>query len=442
MRSARGTLPRAVLAAIAAVVAASSAGTAIAASTSSAGSSSVPPGFVASALAVLSDADMVATAYTDGRLGPAAGHDRLSLVRTRGARAGTVAGADVSDSVVAQPAAVAVSPDGRLAVAAETTGPRSARTATLAQLPDGSRLTLTSLVGGTPRVLQVLRFPAHPETVDFSPDGRTLAVTFGPKEMRRLALVPVERGRLGAPVYVGLPGVRLPAAATRTAQVDWHPSSQFLGVSVPSLGVEAFFRVAPDRRSILPWGPPVEVGDNPFMGRFTPDGRHFVVTNTAWNLGSDAPVGTVAVTRFDDEDPARTRLVSRAPASYGPEGLTISPDGRKVITSNIEFSANRVGDPYRTEYTSLSLFTLDPASGRLVHAHTVYSDAVLTESAAIDTTGTWLASTAFQRRADPAHGSVDFWRIVDDRNSQGPKLVATSYSVTLPRGPHSMVLIP
>lgn len=113
-----------------------------------------------------------------------------------------------------------------------------------------------------------------------------------------------------------------------------------------------------------------------------------------------------------------------------------------MITNDIESSANPAGDPRRTEYTSLSLFSLDPAGGRLTHHDTVYDDAILTESAAFDTTSTWVATTAFQRRGDPDRGAIDFWRIADDRNSGGPKLVSTEYSATLPRGPHSMVLIP
>lgn len=120
---------------------------------------------------------------------------------------------------------------------------------------------------------QTLTFPAHPETVDFSPDGRTLAVTFGPAEPRRLALIPVDGQRLGEPVYVSLPRVDLPEKATQAAQVDRHPSSSFLAVTPPSLNAEAFFSVADDRRSIQPNGSPVPVDGNPFMGRFTPDGR-------------------------------------------------------------------------------------------------------------------------------------------------------------------------
>lgn len=402
---------------------------------------SMPPGYGGTRLAVLSDTDMTSAAYTGGDLGPDAGADRLSLVGLQGEQAGVVSGADVPNSVVAQPAALAVAPGGAMAVAAETTGPRTAATTKLTDLPDGSRLTVTSLTGSSPEVVQTLTFPAHPETVAFSPDGQTLAVTFGPAEPRRLALVPVADGRLQEPVFVGLPGIRLPEKATRAAQVDWHPSSRFLGVTLPSLNQEAFFAVAPDRRSVSPSGSPITVGENPFMGRFTPDGRFFVVSSTAWNLGVDAPPGTVAVTRFDASTSGDSRVVSRAPAGYGPEGLTVSPDGRWVVTTNIEFSANQVGDPTRTEYTSISLFALD-GSGQITHEDTVYDDGVLSEAATVDTTGTWVATTAFQTRLDPGQGALAFWRIVDDRNSRGPKLVSTHYAVPLPRGPHTMVLVP
>lgn len=401
----------------------------------------LPPGFGGTSLAVLSDTDMTATAYTDGDLGEEAGADQLTVIPLTGEHTGAVSSAEVSNSVVAQPAALAVAPDGLLAVTAETTGPRSAEITTLKELPNGSRLTVTTLGPGAPKVVQTLTFPEHPETVDFSPDGRTLAVTFGPAEKRRLALVPVQGDRLGEPRYTGLPGIELPAEATRAAQVDWHPSSRFLAVTLPSLNKAAFFRVADDRRSVRPWGKPIEVGNNPFVGRFTPEGKHFVVTSTQWNLGVDAPPGRVSVTRFSTNRPAALRVVSEAEASYGSEGLTISLDGRWVVTSNIEFSANPVGDPGRTEYTSLSLFSLTP-SGRIEHEDTVYDDAILTEAAVVDTTSTWVASTTFQQRQNLRSGGLKFWRIVDDRNSRGPKLVSTPYAVPLARGPHTMVLTP
>jgi len=41
----------------------------------------VPPDFRGRLLVVLSDADMVASAYSDGKIGPVQGNDALSVVR-------------------------------------------------------------------------------------------------------------------------------------------------------------------------------------------------------------------------------------------------------------------------------------------------------------------------------------------------------------------------
>lgn len=78
-------------------------------------------------LVAVSDADMVASAYSDGKLGPAQGADALSVIRL-GRPPGELraAATGVSNSVTGPPAAVAVTPDGRYAVVAELRGPRPA----------------------------------------------------------------------------------------------------------------------------------------------------------------------------------------------------------------------------------------------------------------------------------------------------------------------------
>ena len=84
-----------------------------------------PLDFEGRMLLALSDADMVASAYVDGRLGAIEGSDTLSVIALggdpRGWRAATVA---ASNSVAGPPVAVAATPDGRYAFVVETFTPR------------------------------------------------------------------------------------------------------------------------------------------------------------------------------------------------------------------------------------------------------------------------------------------------------------------------------
>lgn len=294
-----------------------------------------------------------------------------------------------------------------------------------------------------------IRIGVRPTSVAVSPDGSLVAVTLHPEDGRQLALVPLRNGRFGSPAFVGLPGV---AGTLETPHVDWHPSGGFLAVTVLGRNEVAFFAVdrAATRPAIRPWGRPVQVGKYPMMGRFTPDGRHFVNVDLHWGDDVDgfwvgAPRGDVTVTRFDDRASAgepRHNVVARAETGVSPEGMSISPDGRRIVTANLERSYLPHADPRITWYSSLTLLWLDPASGKLTSHGESYFDGVLPEAAVFDTSGRYVAAATFDHfDGRKRGGSIGIWRIVDDPTSKGPHLVRTESSVSVVRGPHSLVLV-
>lgn len=434
----------AALAAIGAMVSASALG-----DPAGAGSGHAPLDFEGTALVTIGDADMLASAYVDGRLGPAEGRDALSVIPLGGdprkLRAFDVA---VSNSVAGPPSSVATSPDGRYAFVVESFGPRPPGAATFKELKPGSRLTVVDLATlSAPRTVESIDIGTRPTSVSVSPNGRTVAVALHPLDGRQLALVPFLDGRLGEPVFVGMPGV---ARELEAPHVEWHPGGSFLAVTVFGRNEVVFYRVDDDGRRIVPWGNTVQVGKYPMMGRFTPDGRFFVNVNLYW--GPDvpgfwvgAPRGDVTVIAFDAGTTTaapRHSLVSRAETGVSPEGISISPDGRFVVTANLERSYLPRSDPRITWYSSLTLLSLDPVSGRVTSHGEFHGDGILPEAAVFDASSRYVASLTFGHHDDARPGgAVEFWRIVNDGTLTAPKLVKTGYSVAVERGPHSMVLI-
>lgn len=408
-----------------------------------------PMDFRGKALVVVSDADMLASAYVDGQLGPAEGRDALSVIplgqEPRNLRASAV---EVSNSVAGPPSSIAVSPDGRHAFAVETFSQRPPAGATFKDLKPGSRLTVVGLDDpASPRIAQTLDIGTRPTSVAVSPDGRTVAVTLHPLDGRQLALIPFADGRLGTPVYVGMPGV---TKELETPHVEWHPSGKYLAVTVFGRNEVVFYRVEDGGARVTPWGKPVQVGKYPMMGRFTPDGRFFVNVNLYW--GPDvtgfwitAPRGDVTVLAFDAEGTGGTprhSLVSRAETGVSPEGMAISPDGRFVVTTNLERSYLPYADERITWYSSLTLLSLDPASGRITTNGESYYEGILPEAAVFDASSRHVAAVTFDHFDDSRPGgSVDFWRIADDHTTNGPRLVKTAHSVPVARGPHTIVLV-
>jgi hypothetical protein len=405
--------------------------------------------FEGRAIVSISDGDMAATAYVDGRLGAARSTDALTVTFLDPERLATRSvSVPVSNSVAGPPTAIALSPDRRFAFVTESFAPRGEGAETFSDLEPGSKLALVDLSDlRQPRRVQELEVGRRPEGLSVHPDGDLVAVALHPVDGRQLALVPFVEGRLGTPQYLPVAGVE---ASERISHVEWHPSGRFLALTLVDRGIVMFMALerGPEGLALTPWGNRVLASKYPFKGRFTPDGRHFLTANLWW--GSDVPgfwteavSGDVTSIRFadaaDDGGAVRHFLVGKANVGKDPEGIAISPDGSLVASVNLETSYAPVGDSRRTPYSSVSLMRLDPSSGRLTHLDTVRYDGVLPEAATFDRSGRSLAVVTYAgiERRDGDGGFLDFFRVTSD-----DRLVKLRSSADLPAGPHSMQLVP
>jgi hypothetical protein len=180
-----------------------------------------PLDFQGTALVTIGDADMLASAYVDGRLGPVEGRDAFSVIPLGGdPRKLRAFDVEVSNSVAGPPSSIATSPDGRYAFVVETFGQRPPGAQTFKELKPGSKLTVVDLATlSAPRVVESIDIGTRPTSVSVSPDGRTIAIALHPLDGRQLALVPFRDGHLGAPVFVGMPGV---ARELEAPHVEWQ----------------------------------------------------------------------------------------------------------------------------------------------------------------------------------------------------------------------------
>lgn len=404
-------------------------------------------------IASISDADMVASAYVDGQLGPRQGVDALSIIQLQGdPRDWTAVEVPVSNSVAGPPSAVELSPDGRWAFVVETFGPRPDNDDphTFADLPVGSTLTVVDLADpAAPRVVETLTTPLRPQAVRMNPAGTWLAVTFhgqGAGAETPLGLFPFADGDLGEPVFPAIAGLDL---ADNLIDADWHPTEPVLAMITEMGNTLRFARVADDG-SVTVEGNVVDVDRRPFRVEFTPDGNHAVVNAVYW--GSDvqgtwneAPRGSVLTVRYQAEGEgaeARHAFVSRVVTGVSPEGLAVSPDGQWVATTNLERSFLPYDDPRITWFSSVTLARLDPANGVLTYVGTFNYDGILPEAAVFDNSSQFLAVVNYDHFDDRVPGSsVDFWRIqADPLEPSRVELVQTTVSVPVARGAHSMTI--
>lgn len=417
-----------------------------------------PLDFQGRALVVVSDADMLASAYVDGRLGPIAGSDALSVIALgRHPRDLSAAAVPVSNSVAGPPVAVAVTPDGRYAIVVETFAPRPPGKvdAKFAELRFGNRIQVIDLSDfARPSVVQTLEGPVRPDSVSISPDGSTVAVALNPNgegACTPLVLYPFRAGRLGAPVAPSIPGWRL---GERLIHAEFHPTQPVLALLNETQAELSFVQVTGEgaNQALQPWGNTVRIEKAPYMVRFTPDGRHAIVNALYWGADvqgtwNEAPRGSVVSVRIDarkaPDGSAVHALVSRAMTGVSPEGLAVSPDGTLVATTNLERSYLPLDDPRQTFFSSITLLRLDPRTGTLTRIADYAHDGILPEAAVFDASSRFLAVATFDQFDDRrGGGAVDFWRIARDAlDPERLELVKTGYSIPVARGAHSMLLV-
>lgn len=426
------------------------------AQTTAPSTSRAPPRFEGRLLVSVSDADMLPSAYKDDLLGPAVGPDTLSVIRLDGRdtdyRAVEV---PVSNSVTGPPSSLAITPDGRYAVVIETLGARrSPATTRLSQLGAGRFVTLVDLgQPDKPRIVQRVEGFEAPLAVAIDPTGTLVAITYRAKSgAPPIALYKLAAGRLSAaftPALAGwIPGATIIAAA-------FHPREPVLAlvdVSNAQLSFVRFATTANGDISLSRWGNALTVEKDPYLVRFTPDARHVLVNGSYasadFNLEfSGAPRGSVDSYRvaasIDADNQPQHRFVDRAQTGVIPEGMDVSPDGRFVITANLERSTPRPGDADMTRYASMSLIRLDPQTGRLRRVGDYTFDGALPEMAVFDNSSRFVAVTVYSQFDDPrAKGSIDFWRIEGDPlDLDRIEMVKTRHSIPVTRGPHTLAIV-
>lgn len=412
-------------------------------------------------IVTISDADLTAPALQTGRLGerdPAA-RDTLTVLALPIREPSTPwAQINVSNSVIGPPNALSVSRDGNTAFVVEARGAAPEGAVTIADLPPGRLLFAIDMTDPIqPRIAGTAEVGANPMAVDAHPDGDIVAVvTSVPHE--QIVIVPFTSGAeggVGEPLAWSLIGVDDSSAIPSC--ITWSPDGRLLAVTIPDQDRVVFLEFTRDANDgsmgLRPWGQAVTVGKYPYSGKFTPDGRYFITTDLQWGRDVEefrvgAPEGRLSVVRVTPlpqqadviARPPTHEVVSTAVVGVSPEGLAISPDGRYVVTANLRRSYLDDADPRLTRGGSLTLLTLDEATGALSAVGEFDLDG-MPEGLAFDAAGNFVVVTQF-RSFDPSapDGELAFYRL--NRHSRGnPTLEGTDFRVGVGKGPHGVLIV-
>ena len=411
--------------------------------------------FKGSYLLSVSDADMLASAYVDGQLGPKDGEDSLALIdlKQHPSKYSAIE-TFVSNSVAGPPAIMAVDKKQKIAYVIETFTPRPAgnRKYRFNHLATGTKLTSVSFEDPKNlKVLAVTRIKLKPDSIALSADGQTLAITYHPRKDGKafpLGLYEVKEGKIVKENYPKIPQWH---STDRAIFVSWRPGQPNQIALINETKAEvSFYSLANDK--LILYGNVIQVGKAPYIGRFTQDGKHFLVNNLFWGpdiqgTWNEAPNGTIVNIALEKEQtpgrPIRHAITSQVMVGASPEGFDVSPDGKFVIAANMERSWLPFDDKRQSWFSSLSLITRDPHSGAMNLTQTLPIYAILPEAVQFDASGKYFAVTVFDHYDhNIPGGSIEFFKIVQDvLNPQRTMMVQTHWSVQVARGPHTLVLV-
>ncbi|MBX4957307.1 hypothetical protein HJB56_22255 [Rhizobium lentis] len=415
----------------------------------------------ASRIAVISDGDFLAQTYGTAELAPReAGYRDLLTIMSQAENKIVTRSIPISNSVTSAPEILALTKDGRTAFVTERLGERPEGGKRIGDLPPGRRLFAVDLSDSAPRLSATIEIEAFPEALSISPDGESIAVVSNTPEASFVQIVAYRNGRFGHLARFDLAdlGVTGPAPAPRggvtATNVHWHPSGRFLAVNINTQSRVAFFEVigGDDAPMLRPWGNVVKVGADPFVGRFTPDGRHYLTANwgrnfAATNLEGRIPQtpSTISVIRLanpaESHRPARHNLVGAAETDFSSEGIAISPDGRLVATVNMRGTAFPPGSARFHRNASVTLLSFDPATGAISKRADYSFEGVLPEGGAFDRTGDHFLVTVFQGHdgsLPEAGPGLEVFRV---EKGDRPTLSRLG-RVPLPHGAHHVDLAP
>lgn len=413
-------------------------------------------------IAVIGDGDMRAESFVDGRA--QGGKDSFTLIGLPIADPGLnnrtqtpFKQLEVSNSVMGPPVALAVSPDGTLAFVVDHKQAAPAGGGKVQDLPEGDSVTVIGVGPGVEaRIIGKAKVGGGPTSVDVHPQGDLIAVATNVAGGQIVIAAVGSNGEVGATAAWELLGIDDRAADV--SAIAWSPNGRYLACVLPGRDEVVFYEFTRtanrDGMGIARYGAPVKVGKHPYMGRFTPDGRHFIVNELHWGQGVEgflvgAPAGSIAAIRLSDQPsqvlipegtPEPTivhEVVSRATVGVSPEGMAVSPDGKWVVTANLRRSMLPAGDARLTPGGSVSLLSVD-AGGQL-ETHGEYDIGAMPEGISFDAAGRHVIVTQF-KSFNPAvvDGELAFFKLV---GGSRPRLIPGDFFVGVGVGPHGVVIV-
>lgn len=406
--------------------------------------------FDAKGIIAISDADMAASAFVDGKLFKERGNkDFMSIVKLPIDKySDEIKSLVVSNSSINSAKSIVISPNHPIAYVVETRGTTPETITEIRNLytglPVGGYISVIDISDlSQPKVLYKFPTGKNPTAIDISPNGEYLALCseeYG-KELQVLELDPT-----GKPVRI----INKPQnfQAGKISDITWHPNNNFLVFTMEDSKEVGLLKVTRDgpttkiiRLDIV--GRTLKVGNLPSAGQFTPDGKYYLVPDIKSNIvnksesGSD-DFGDMFVLKFNLEGKSEHYLITKTKIGETPTSFAISPDGSLVAVTNAKKSYFPWKNNETSKKASISLLKLS-TDGSLNNVEEYEFDGILPKNITFDKTGENIAVTVFDYFNLGKHfGGIEFWKV---KNGEKPSLQKQDFKLFMPRGCHAIQIV-
>ena len=397
----------------------------------------IPFNFEAKGMVVLSDADMVSSAYLDGNLKTENGVlDALTVVKWDSlAQNLRVRSLNVPNSVTNWVDGMDVSMDSKVAFVIDTRGslPRSIDKikSVRGELPKGNMLYAIDISDlENPFLLDRIKVGEEPLSVDVNPVTGELLI-INNDEGNDINLIQWNGNKFGA-----LQSFAFDSGNYNVTHANWHPSGKYFGATLePKANKVAFFERSEGGISQI--GKSIKVGSNPGPARFSKNGDYYVIPDLKWNNGYDA-FGALVAVKFSKT--GNHAVSSTFDVGQGPEGFAFSPNGKLIAVSNMGTNPMPMDHPMFGDKASITLLEFDEDNGQFKFLDNKEWEGILPEGITFDAKGDMIAVTSYDYLdLTERKGGVSFWEITDQDGK--PQLKNTGFKISVTRGSHYIKII-
>ena len=363
--------------------------------------------FDAKGLLFLSDADMSAFALMNGKLQKSGeDEDQISALTfpLSYAKSDQIKSDKASNSVIGTKRTVAITSDQRLAYVLETKGETNYDETFIKKMPEGfpkGKYVTVINIEKLNKPTSLYRFPVgeNPTSIAISPDNKYLAITceeYG----KEIQIYEISQSEQGKPLRI----IKKPKnlAPGHIVDLAWHSSGQFLAYinqDEANCGLIRVLRDGPSQQIIRleNIGSPVKIGGKPTLGKFTPDGKYFLILDQKkdWTDKDLNEKGELFVVRFNTSEGQMHSLLAKASVGENPIGFDIHPDGSYILVNNLERSFYSPETYASSGEASLSVLRLE-FDGSIENIKEYPLEGTLPASAVFDKTGKNIAYSVYQ----------------------------------------------